>query len=218
VPVTKEVEVIKNVPVTKNVQYTENVPVTQKVPVTTFQEVTKNVPVTMTRQVTEKIPVTTHVPVTEQVEVIKNVPVTKTVPVTENVTVTERVPITENVTVTERVPITKNVQVTETIPITTFVPDICNQKLTFGVTGSTVTHDLSQHQHTNLTFKGLHECRHCHGEGYVKGRKGAMKPCKTCIKASGICPKCNNSGMRMDKPGKKCRCHLSKHQTTTHNI
>ena len=54
-------------------------------------------------------------------------------------------------------------------------------------------------------FKGVKECVKCSGTGFkLKGEK--KKPCKLCVKVTGYCPKCNNTGVRTDKPGKECKC------------
>jgi hypothetical protein len=231
--VTENVEVTKTVPVTKNVQYIENVNVTSQVPVTRMKEVTKTVPVTKTHQVVEQVPVRTMVDVTENVQVTRNVPVQKTKQVIENVSVTSSVPVTENVTVTKSVPVTKHVEVTEHVPITRMVADNNNTNLLFNVSGmgvgqtylhqgiSTTTTQVG-HSHilpgataigsNNIVadFRGVPGCKRCSGNGYRRSRKHShLKACRTCVKATGHCGVCSNTGIRIDD-AKKCNCYYAK--------
>ncbi len=59
-------------------------------------------------------------------------------------------------------------------------------------------------------FTPIPNCSKCGGVGYITKKKtkveGKQKPCKECIKACGFCPKCNNTGEVLGKPGKICKC------------
>ena len=58
-------------------------------------------------------------------------------------------------------------------------------------------------------WKGVQNCSKCGGSGYkVKGEK--KKSCKLCVKATGYCPDCNNTGIKLNKPGKECKCKKTK--------
>jgi hypothetical protein len=53
---------------------------------------------------------------------------------------------------------------------------------------------------------GIPGCTKCGGSGYKKKDDKEGKPCKLCVKATGVCPLCNNTGVRSDKAGKPCKC------------
>lgn len=234
--VTKEVEQIKQVPVTRNVQYIENVQVNEQVPVTKTVPVTKEVPITKTKQVIEQVPVTTTVPITKNIEIMKEVPITKTKQVTENIQVKEMIPVMEQVEITKSVPTTRYVEVKENLPTTTRIT-----KTEENIVGSTPIIDQgsienfssnfsdkvnlqddrnmihNKHHFTSVNsaiLKGVPGCKHCGGEGQIKSRSGKrMKTCKDCVKMTGNCIICNNSGLRPDNPNKKCECMYGKNKT-----
>jgi hypothetical protein len=59
---------------------------------------------------------------------------------------------------------------------------------------------------SSIGFTGLADCTTCQGTGYRKSLLGKLKPCKSCIKATGNCAICNNSGYKLHKPDRKCSC------------
>ncbi len=66
----------------------------------------------------------------------------------------------------------------------------------------------------NPKFTPIPNCTKCGGTGF-KAKKsskteGKQKPCKVCVQASGFCPKCNNTGEKIGKPGKVCKCKKEK--------
>jgi hypothetical protein len=65
---------------------------------------------------------------------------------------------------------------------------------------------------TQVPFQGVPGCKHCGGAGYVKSKMASdkMKACKDCVKATGNCPRCGNTGYRLHKPEKKCNCMYAK--------
>jgi hypothetical protein len=70
--------------------------------------------------------------------------------------------------------------------------------------------DTGNTQGKKLT--GVPGCTKCGGTGYKakKEKEGKIKPCKVCVRATGMCLLCNNTGMRVDKAGKKCKCREDK--------
>jgi len=73
VPITQNVEVIKNVPVEKTKQIVENVQVRQNIPVTQNVEITKTVPTTKYVDVVENLPATTKVTTTQETIIGNNI-------------------------------------------------------------------------------------------------------------------------------------------------
>jgi hypothetical protein len=65
-----------------------------------------------------------------------------------------------------------------------------------------------------VKYVGIPTCTECGGTGFKTKKKtkteGKTKPCKTCAAATGNCPLCNNTGVRVDKPGKECKCKKQK--------
>jgi hypothetical protein len=63
-------------------------------------------------------------------------------------------------------------------------------------------------------FNPIPNCAECGGTGWKLKKKSKesekKKPCKLCVKASGFCPKCNNTGEKIGKPGKLCKCRKNK--------
>jgi hypothetical protein len=62
--------------------------------------------------------------------------------------------------------------------------------------------------HKTDTFKGLPDCKKCHGAGFVESRlrKGHMKQCKVCAVATGTCLRCSGTGFKHSNPNKVCHC------------
>jgi hypothetical protein len=56
-------------------------------------------------------------------------------------------------------------------------------------------------------FKGMEGCTICDGTGFKisKKKEGKKKPCKKCVEATGHCPKCNNTGIKLGGI-KPCSC------------
>ncbi len=51
-------------------------------------------------------------------------------------------------------------------------------------------------------YRGLDGCHECYGEGVLKSGKA----CKLCVKRTGNCNVCKNTGIILNVPGKKCKC------------
>ena len=60
----------------------------------------------------------------------------------------------------------------------------------------------------NLTesYKGVESCNKCKGRGYITHHR----TCKSCVRKTGNCNVCKNTGMIIDLPGKKCKCIWAK--------
>jgi len=59
-------------------------------------------------------------------------------------------------------------------------------------------------------YRGIPGCKVCQGIGFRKSKKHAhMKACKPCVKATGQCGVCNNTGIRLDDH-KNCTCYYAK--------
>ena len=67
---------------------------------------------------------------------------------------------------------------------------------------------------SDLKFTPITNCVECSGTGWIVKKKSKetekKKPCKLCVKKSGFCPKCNNTGEKIGKPGKICKCQIKK--------
>jgi hypothetical protein len=62
------------------------------------------------------------------------------------------------------------------------------------------------------SFKGLPDCEQCRGKAFKVNKRGKLKPCRNCLKQTGNCGICNNTGYKMHN-GKKCKCNkLKKHR------
>jgi predicted acyltransferase (DUF342 family) len=86
---------------------------------------------------------------------------------------------------------------TNTVPLTTNVVDV-------PITTAPIVGGVSSN------YRGIPGCKICHGVGYRKSKKHAhMKACKPCVKATGQCGVCSNSGIRMDDH-KPCTCYYAK--------
>jgi hypothetical protein len=190
VPVTRLVEKTKEIPVTRTIPYTENVHIHEKVPRTTYEDIIKEVPTTRTREETTTIPVKTVQQHVKETEIIKESPMSKYEIVSEQMPhISEYIPGTTT---------------TETIRVgATTTPYTIGQG-TITYTGVQGTQDIS-----GYSFKGLPDCKHCLGEGIRKSLTGKLKPCKYCVKATGNCPMCRNTGWRNDN-NKKCDCVYAK--------
>lgn len=204
-PVLREVEKVEEVPVTKEVHYTENVPVTTKVPVTTYEEVTKNVPVEKTKEITENVKVATRVPVLDEVEKTKMVPMSKEIikePVVEETVIKE--PLTGTGLAQgfrEGIYPTTTAGGTLATPIDNFEMDRNRALLK-----DTHIHDKELKHPYVVPFQGVPGCKECGGDGWRRSKlTGGKKPCRHCVEATGNCPLCENTGMRIDK-NKKCKC------------
>lgn len=61
-------------------------------------------------------------------------------------------------------------------------------------------------------FKGVTGCKNCSGNGFrVNKSSGKLKPCRYCVRITGDCGLCNNTGFKLSS-GKKCRCYKLKKQ------
>jgi hypothetical protein len=54
----------------------------------------------------------------------------------------------------------------------------------------------------DVAYKGLPDCMKCKGAGILEHNK----PCKYCVRRTGNCPVCRNTGMSALVIGKKCTC------------
>ena len=75
-------------------------------------------------------------------------------------------------------------------------------------------HSPVKHQphHKNIfsrAWSALTNCASCGGRGFINGwtHSGHQKVCYDCIRASGYCPACENSGYKIHN-GKPCKCGL----------
>ena len=197
VPVTREVERTQQIPVTRTTPYTENVRVQEKIPRTSYEEIVREVPVTKMREETTTIPMTTTTPQIEEREYLKEVPINQHQTITEQVPYRENIPVKEMTEITRTIPTTSYVDVTKEMPTQTTIKHH-NVEVVEGHTGATIA------------FRGLPDCNYCYGEGIRKSKlTGRLKPCKYCVKATGNCPLCGNTGWRSDLD-KKCSCIYAK--------
>ncbi len=51
-------------------------------------------------------------------------------------------------------------------------------------------------------YRGLIGCRDCNGDGVLKSGKA----CRICVRRTGNCNVCKNTGVILNIPGKKCKC------------
>ncbi len=191
-------------------------------------------PVERTVPIRETVPIQTTVPVTREVEVTKTVPVVKNITTTENFQVRQQVPVQETKTITKEVPILKTQQVTENVMVQEFpkkdfviteIPvkeKVVTKEVTVGqptILTGTVLNNYSQtisnspqsmydpNLGINTAYKGVPTCTECQGLGYLKSRldKDRIVPCSNCVKQTGNCCVCNNTGKRIDNL-KYCSC------------
>jgi len=237
VPVTKMVEVVKEVPVTREEKFVENVEILEKVPVTTYQEVTKEVPIKKTKQLVENVQVITTEPVTQTVEVIRNVPVLTTKTVTENIEVKTQVPITEQVEVTKTVPVTRYVNVVENYPTTSTVTKTEEtvmgaqpisreilytregiEDLKINQEGHVINSQGYESMIKSQVLYGVPGCTHCGGTGQInKTKSKGKKACTDCVKTTGNCIVCQNTGFKNGDASKNCNCQYGG-KTKTKNL
>jgi hypothetical protein len=186
---------------TKDVDVTENVEVTERIPRTVMETVDRVVPQIKTKEVTETVPVREVKSVTETVRQVENVPITHDIQQTRMVEVAETVPVTNYTYVTEKVPVTRNVTITENIPTTKIVPDIMPPvNLPFLTTESS--------PQTQNVYRGLPDCTRCTGSGILNSGKS----CERCVKATGNCAVCKNTGLILSDTNLKCNCLHGKHR------
>ena len=192
-PVLREVETTKTVPVTKEVKRVEEVPITTQVPVTRYEEVTKKVPVEKVDYVTENVPVKTTVPVIEEIEKTKVLPITK-----------------QELRTGEVIGAGTILSGSEIPPRT----DLGTERLS-ELYKDTHVHD-SKLKGTHATpfdvstWAGIPGCKECGGDGWRRSKlTGGKKPCSHCVKVTGNCPLCGNTGRRLDKD-KRCKCQYAR--------
>jgi hypothetical protein len=166
----------------------------------------------------QQIPIETTGTIIEQQTIL---PTTQTI---------ETLPL--NTIQTTTLPLSTTIE-TQTIPQTTLLTG--QQVIQPGVTLTQPTMPLTQNMYANkallhhgeiptmgmgatglpgqtVPFTGVPGCHHCGGAGYVKSKTASdkMKACKDCVKATGNCPRCGNTGYRLAKPNKKCNCMYAK--------
>jgi hypothetical protein len=75
--------------------------------------------------------------------------------------------------------------------------------LDFGIGEKLLDSELSK-----KVFVGIPNCSGCGGSGYLRAtaKHGEMIPCMDCVKVSGHCPECNNTGYKIVRHAKKCKC------------
>jgi len=154
-------------------------------------------------------------------QTVETVPVTKEVHHFENVPVTTKVPVTRYEEVTRNVAVDKVDYVTEEVPVVTTTTQTLN---TEGETHNVISEEeyrnkyllKDSHEHDDEAkigyspFVGLPGCKDCGGEGWRLSKlTGKRKPCDHCVRITGNCPLCGNTGRRLDKD-KKCNCIYSK--------
>jgi hypothetical protein len=238
VDVTENVEVMKSVPVTRTKQVVENVSVTSTVPVTENVQVTKSFPVTRQVEVVQHVPITmsqnlitdnfaqlglnqqnliqgtsshlhsaglntTHQTLIEgqqgYVSGMQTTGIPTTMPLQGTTYIEGQHHLYKDshlhqagLTTTTPILNQANIITTGTAPLISSVP----------VIGGITT--------TTSQYRGIPGCKICHGVGYRKSKKHAhMKACKPCVKATGQCGVCGNSGIRNDDH-KNCTCYYAK--------
>ena len=73
-------------------------------------------------------------------------------------------------------------------------------------------HHKHHPHHRNIfskTFHAIKDCITCGGRGFMNAstRSGHQKVCYECIRASGYCPVCENTGYKIHN-GRQCKCGL----------
>jgi hypothetical protein len=228
IPVTEYIEQQRQVPVTHNVEVHKTVPVTESQPVTQNVQLTREVPITREVENLREVPVKRSFPYTENVHITENVPRTTFEDIKTQVPVTRKEHITENILTTERFPYSEeNIRQCDyvhgtdysnteyaTYHGTGYVP---TGNIRTGETQQNISHNPmfvesgKGYMTTGISnYRGLPSCTECHGEGYRNSKlTGKIKPCDHCVKATGNCPLCKNSGFRTDK-NKTCKCIYAK--------
>jgi len=203
--------------------------ITQTIPETHMETkyVTQTVPVqhpvTTERTVVTGVQETKQIPVTKLEERIEHIPVKTVVPHTEYQTVTETHPVNpqtfnkDNFNMTSGNYTQSTTTHVGTTGMSTGIPTGMPSITHSGSTGH-MSSDLhsagmpSTGLGSNFNYAGVPDCKHCHGQGYIKSKlhSDKMKACKDCVKATGNCPRCGNTGYRINKPNKKCNCMYAK--------
>jgi hypothetical protein len=220
VPVTRGVEANRTIPTSSYVQSIENTPGKGEYAFTREEERTRDIPRTKTVAYEENVNITGTFPRTTYEDTTMQVPVTRikeettttcyksSVPYSEEHEFAGNIAGTSSNTVIGQVQSRENIPFNETTRGTGIYPESSFTSITREIPPqTTITYQANDGQTlSTTTLKGQPDCKHCHGSGMRKSTiSGKLKPCKHCVTAIGNCPACGNTGWRTDK-NKKCYC------------
>jgi len=228
IPVQRTREVIDQVGIKTLHNVTELKDVTRTVPVTTMKQVTENVAVKST------VPVIDGYHIKKEIETHEKIPITETVQVTKEIDVTKKQIVDETHTRTGTIEQTghfqkdyiveggrKEFQEREFLDRqhlqgqTHGQKEIITEKTTITDThvGGLQQSGMYKHDENGIPLPpkrlGLADCKDCGGAGYfLSNRKHNYKACRKCVKKTGLCAVCNQTGIRFDNTEKdnKCKC------------